>query len=351
MEGMDFVDWVISKDAREILLVAAIIGSTIFLLYGIFNGRPPFFKEADLDEKGRRVSLILGFIFMGVFFLTLTIPLTYDLFIYDSYQLYIDSHPVKDGTKIMAINEKGLRVNGSISVKKAGKPKSKPLLTLPSYSEDVSIYKLPIRILGKTVEKYREIARGGEDRVYISDNRGKINGPIQIIDANNNVIKEIPVFNYGHIFIPDDAKVEIYNATLLWREGLEEPKKCSIGSKIDPQKYYYGEHEELLLDWQVPKTKSILMISDKFRDKPMASGIKYVPDRLVASSNLFPLSTELLVSNPLIKGRPIRIVVQDVTKDGELALSSGAFKKLQFEMGGKPLADVQVVDYLAKIPK
>ena len=68
MDEKDLVDWVVSKGAREILLIASILGSVVFLLYGIFNGKPPFLKESSIDEKGRRISLYLGVVFLMAFF-------------------------------------------------------------------------------------------------------------------------------------------------------------------------------------------------------------------------------------------------------------------------------------------
>ena len=58
-----------------------------------------------------------------------------------------------------------------------------------------------------------------------------------------------------------------------------------------------------------------------------------------------------MISNPIIQGTPINIIVQDYSPSGRLVLSSGAFETLQFELGGKPKADVQVVDLHTKRPK
>jgi len=351
MDEKDLVDWVISKDTREILLVATITGGSIFLLYGIFNGRPPFLKEAALDEKGRKVSFLLGFVFLAAFFLTLTIPLVYDIFLVDEYEVIIGSKPIENGTRILAMNHDDHRVTGEISIKRKGKIDSKPILLLPSFDDDIEVFKAPLTIFGKKAGEYREIASGGDDRIYASDNWGKIRGPIQIKDANENVIKEIPTFNWGAIVVPDNARVEFYNAALLYRDEKGKLKKQWIGSRIDPKKWDYGEDENLLVDWQEPRTLDVLMISDELSGGIMRSGIKYNPALLVGSSKIFPLGTELLVSNPLVQGSPVRIIIQDTSKDGRLVLSSGAFRELQFEIGGKPQADVQAVDFLKKRPK
>ncbi|MCC4270122.1 septal ring lytic transglycosylase RlpA family protein [Marinobacter nauticus] len=351
MEGKDLVDWVISKDTREILLVVAIIGSCIFLLYGIFNGRPPLLKETELDEKGRKISLFLGFAFLGVFFLTLTIPLFYDIFLIDKYEVVIGNDPAREGTRFLAIDNEGNRLPGDLSIKREGKSESKAVLSLPSYGDEVKTYKSPLKIFGKKAGEYREIAAGGEDRVYVSDNWGKVRGPIRITDANGNVVKEIPTFNWGAIVVPDNSRVEFYNAALLYRDEKGELEKKWIGSRIDPDKWDYGKDENLLIDWQEPRTIDILMISDRLAGGTMKSGVRYDPDLLVGSSKIFPLGTELLVSNPLVKGRPIRVIIQDKSKEGRLVLSSGAFKELEFTLAGKPQADVQVVDYHQKRPR
>tara|TARA_R110001599_G_scaffold353847_1_gene600003 strand:- start:7297 stop:7593 length:297 start_codon:yes stop_codon:yes gene_type:complete len=93
------------------------------------------------------------------------------------------------------------------------------------------------------------------------------------------------------------------------------------------------------------------MIDDKFNGHTMASGIKYDASTLVASSNVFPIGTVLLVSNPLVQGTPLEVVIMDFAPAAQLALSSGAFSSLQIDYSGKGSVDVQVVDYLKKRPR
>ncbi|WP_372378529.1 hypothetical protein ACBZ91_06540 [Vibrio natriegens] len=348
MEEKELIDWVISKDAREILLVASIVGSTLFLLYGIFNGNPPFFKEAALDEKGRRISLYLGVLFISAFFLTLTLPIIYDVFIDDSIDVYVDDKRVQDGQRFLVVNAEGERVPGEITIKRKGKEKSGPILTLPTEESEVSIYKYPLSFYARRGDMHFEIAKGGDSRIYVADDGGKLWGPIKIRDANGNDISEIPTFNHGSIVVPENARVEFYNAALLYRDSAGKLKKMWVGSKLDFDNWDYGEHTSLLKDWEEPRNIDVLMISNMYAGKQMKSGNTYDPEQLVASSNIFPITTELLISNPLIQSTPISVIVLDASKNGRLVLSSAVFKALQFEPGGKPRADVQVVDYHAK---
>lgn len=351
MEQKELVEWVISKDAREILLIASIIGSVVFLLYGVFNGKPPFLKEASIDEKGRRVSFWLGGVFLGVFFLTLTIPVIYDIFLDDSLELYLDNNPLDSNVSFIAIGQNNKILPGRITVKKAGKINSQPIITLPSSDENLSFYKEPLSILGRRGNKYFPIATGGDDRVYVSDNAGKIWGPIKVEDSDGVEVTNIPTYNWGAIVVPDNSRVEFYNAALLYRDEQGVLQKRWIGSKLDFEKWDYGKDEEVLREWEEPRTINVLMIADRYEGRTMSSSIVYNPKRLVASSKVFPIGTELLISNPLIQSTPINVIVQDYSPKGRLVLSSGVFEALQFERRGKPLADVQVVDYHKKRPK
>lgn len=348
MESKELFEWVISRNTREILLIATMIGSVVFLLYGVFNGKPPFLKEAGLDEKGRRISLRLGGVFLAAFFLTLTIPVVYDIFLDDSLGLYVNDEPINSNVAFLALDKNNQRLLGQITVKKIGKNKSQPILTLPMLDENVSVYKKPLSVLGRRGNKYFPIATGGENRVYVSDNAGKIWGPIKISDADGTDVTKIPTYNWGAIVVPDNSRVEFYNAALLYRDEQGEVQKKWIGSKLDFNKWDYGGDEELLRKWEEPRTISVLMIADSLKGQTMSSSIIYDPKKLVASSNIFPIGTELLVSNPLIQSTPVKVIVQDYSPNGRLVLSSGTFEALQFEKGGKPLADVQVVDYIKK---
>lgn len=348
MEERELIDWVISKDAREILLVASIVGSTLFLMYGIFNGNPPFFKEAALDKKGRKISIYLGLLFISAFFLTLTLPTIYDAFMDDSIDVYVNDNLVQDGQRFLVINAEGKRVPGEITIKKKGKVKSSPILTLPTEESEVSIFKSPLSFYARRGDMHFEIAKGGDSRIYVADDGGKLWGPIKIRDSNGNDISEIPTFNQGAIVVPENARVEFYNAALLYRDSTGSLRKTWVGSKLDFDSWDYGEYTSLLKDWEEPRNIDVLMISNVYAGKPMKSGHIYDPEKLVASSNIFPIGTELLISNPLIQSTPIGVIVLDASKSGRLVLSSAVFEALQFEAGGKPRADVQVADYHAK---
>ncbi|MFU2489945.1 hypothetical protein [Thauera sp. WH-1] len=352
MEEKELVDWVISKDARETLLIASIIGSVVFLLYGVFNGKPPFLKEAQLDEKGRRISLWLGGGFVGIFLLTLTIPMGYDFAYSDRLALYIGDRLVSErNVSFLALDENANRLEGAVTVKRIGREGSKPIFSLPIADHSLSVHTSPLKFVGSRGGKEIEIAKGGGDRIWVSDDAGKVLGPIKIRDAQGREIGNIPTNNWGAIIIPDNARVEFYNAALLYRDQQGSIQRKWIGSRLDFNNFEYGGYEELLREWQEPRAIQVLMISDGFQGRPMSSSISYDPTTLVAASNFFPIGTELLIGNPLVQSTPISVTVQDSTRLGRLVLSSAAFEALQFEHSGNPVADVQIVDYHFKRAK
>lgn len=349
MEDQQLIEWVVSRDAREILLIASIVGSTIFLLYGVFDGKPPFLKEAALDERGRKMSLFLGASFIAVFLLTLTIPVIYDIFLDDSIEVLVDGKPLQEGAKFLVVDAEGERVRGKIDIRRKEKNESVPILELPTEDSDLVVYKAPLSFFARRGNNYFQIAQGGENsRIHVADDGGKLWGPIKIKDSKGMELAAIPTFNHGSIIVPENSRVEFYNAALLYRGEGGELKRAWVGSKLDFENWHYGEHTSLLKDWEEPRTIDILMISNSFSRKEMKSGILYDPGKLIASSKVFPIGTELLISNPLIQSTPINVIVQDYSPEGRLVLSLGAFETLQFEPGGKPRADVQVVDYHGK---
>ena len=102
-------------------------------------------------------------------------------------------------------------------------------------------------------------------------------GPIWVKDSMSNKIADIPTCNYGNIVIPENSRVEFYNAAFLYRNEQGQLKKTWVGSKLDFEIWDYGEHEEMLARWEEPRTIDILMISNSYSGKSMKSGIKYDP--------------------------------------------------------------------------
>ena len=264
MEEKQLVEWIISKNTREILLIATILGSTIFLLYGIFNGKPPLLKEANIDEKGRKISLTLGVFFLTVFFLTLTIPVIYDLVLNDSIEVLINNEPVGSKVVFVAINDENEVINGKIEVKKKGKDNSRAILSLNTIEKEVEFYEKPLTFFARRGDKYFEVAKGGNSRIHIADDAGKLWGPLLLKDSSDRKIGEIPTFNYGSIVIPENARVEFYNAALLYRDEVGNMQKKWVGSRLDFEKFDYGVHTNILQEWQTPKSVEIRVVSSFF---------------------------------------------------------------------------------------
>lgn len=348
--NFEIVDFVLSKDTRETLLYVSIIGSYVFLMYGIFNGKPPLLMQRELDQKGRRYSLFLGGLCLVIFFLTMLVPILYDIFISKGMEVYIGNTPLSEGSKLIAVDSHNKRIKGLLTIKKKGRLSVDSILSLPTAEPNYTIYKGPVTFFGrKNSESYFEIASTNSDRVYVANENGKIRGPILAKDATGKVIARMLTNNWGGIIIPDNSRVEFYNAALLYREEGGNEERRFIGSRIDCKTYSYDGHYKVLSAYKVPTIIDAIMINDNLHDKPMASGTLYNKDESIASSSLFPIGTVLHVSNPLVEGTDCDITVKDKSPN-ILNLSGAAIEKLQFTKNSRAKVEIQVKDYIYKKP-
>ena len=353
MEAMnlEIVDFVISKDTRETLLYVSLVASYVFLMYGIFNGKPPLLMQREIDRDGRKYSLYLGSSCLAIFFLTLLVPVTYDIFLSKDLQVYVNNKPLPVGSKLIAVDSSNFRIEGNISVKKTGRSSVDSVIEVPTVDPSFSVYKSPLSFYGrKNSESYFQIATSSADRIYVANENGKIRGPIKAKDAAGNVIGEMPTNNWGGIVIPENSRVEFYNAALLYRDESGSEKRGFIGSSIDKSVYNYDGHYSVLSSYKDPRIERIIMINDALHDKAMASGVAYNKNELIASSSLFPIGTILHISNPLVEGTYVDVIVKD-RSPAVLGLSSAAIKALHFTKNSSSKVEVQVKDYIYKKPK
>lgn len=349
--NLEIVDFVISKDTRETLLYVSLAAAYVFLMYGIFNGRPPLLMQRDLDLNGRKYSLYLGTSCLLIFFLTLLVPVIYDVFISKDLEVYVNEKPLPEGSRLIAVSADHERIIGPISIKKKGRSSTNSVLTLPTEDPGFSVVKLPITFHGrKNTESYFQIATDDTDRIYVANESGKIRGPIKVRDAVGNVIGEMPTNNWGGIVIPENSRVEFYNAALLYRDDGGSEKRGYIGSRLDESSYTYDGHYKILSSYSEPKILTVITISDSLHKITMASGVSYNKNELIASSSLFPIGTILHISNPLVEGTYVDVVVKDKSSN-ILGLSSAAIEALHFTKNSRAKVEVQVKDYMYKKEK
>lgn len=350
--GIFLLEWLLSKPGPQAILVVTLVGSIGLLSYGIFNGKPPIFKETDLDESGRKFCLALGSILLVGFVLTLTIPVIYDAISDKKIAVFIGDEEKTDDISIIAIHKDGRRVFGNISIKLGTSRSGKELLSIEQADENFDVYDGPLQLVGKQHDKELTLKNKEKWRLYVANDIGKIYGPIGIKDSNNKTLMEIPTYNYANLIFPERGRVEFFNTKIFYSDhGCTEIKPIEFGGKIDFNEFDYGEHAtSIIKNYQNPVLISTSALNDDNEGSRTATGHLYNPEEDVASSSKFPLGSILLITDPFKRDSDVKVLIND-RGPNVLALSSGALKKLGYPKGANAKFYVRYMDYLLKKTK
>lgn len=347
--GIFLLEWLLSKPAPQAILVVTLVGSIGLLSYGIFKGKPPIFKEADLDEPGRKFCLILGSILLVGFGLTLTIPVIYDIISNKDITIFIGDKEKTDDISLIAITKDGMRAPGNISIKLGRSKSGKELLSIEQAAEKFDVYNGPLQLVGKQQERQLFLKNKDKWRLYIANDIGKIYGPIVLKDSKNKTLMEIPTYNYANIIFPERGRIEFFNTKIFYSDqGSTDIKLIELGGEIDFNKFDYGESATSIIKrFKLPILISATALNDGDKGNRTASGQLYNPDEHVASSSTFPLGSILLITDPLKRDSDVKVLIND-RGPNLLSLSSGALKKLGYPIGTNTRLYVRYVDYLFK---
>ena len=347
--GIFLLEWLLSRPGPQAILVVTLVGSIGLLSYGIFSGKPPIFKEADLDKAGRKYCLILGTILLFGFALTLTIPVIYDAISDKELNIFIGDKEKSDDISFIAVHKNGERVFGDISIRLGKSSSGKELLSIDQANKELDVYIGPLQLVGKQHDKEIILKNKEKWRLYVANDIGKIYGPIKITDENEKELMEIPTYNYANIIFPERGRVEFFNTKIFYSDqGSTEIKQLDCGGRIDFNKFDYGEYAiPIIKDYQNPILISTNALNDDNKDSRTASGQLYNPEEHVGSSYNFPLGSVLLISDPLKRDCDVKILIND-RGPNLLALSSGALEQLGYPKGANAKFYVRYVDYLFK---
>lgn len=345
------IEWVLSKPAPQAILSITLIGSLGLLAYGIFDGKPPILKETDLDSYGRQYCIRLGTILLAIFGLTLSIPIVYDSISDQELTIFVGDKPVGENTKFLAINAEGEKVDGDLSVRIGNNSTGKILLE--GSQADIEVFVKPFSLVGQQLGNELVLKEGGEWRLYVANDVGKIFGPLEMKDAKNRKMMEIKTKNYANLIFPEHGEVTFSNTKIFYSEqGKTNVEQICVGCGIDFDRYEFDPGvKDIIQVYSKKKLVYAYLLNDSDVGKLTASGGKYDPNEYVGASSKIPLGAVLLVTDPARKGAKVRVTVLDKGPN-ELAISSSASKKLGFSPDiGQFQLHILLVDYLYKLAK
>ena len=345
MELKDYVELLETVPATQLVMTLSFIMFLYFTMYGVFGDDPPIFKKKNLTESSRRLSRIYGMGALGVFLLSLLLPLLYQ-YAFASIGFFVDGREIdlaNDDVEVVFIDKEGEVLGGSFEVRIA---RWHNMVELPNHGGGFSVYQGDLELWGTYLTKSQRIDEGGSvGPLQVSAEHGKVYGPLTLVDQSGRTIFRLPINDEADVIVPDGGKVEITNTKIHYHKS-EVPKSIYIGPELDLVRFTTGDDE--FFKENLDRTAvTCRHIDDKYKGAKTSSGIVYDPSDLVATSKYYPEGTIIEVEVPFLETNPVKVEIVGHNRTGRCVLSSGTFARLNRDPGNMK-ATVRIVDYRYK---